>query len=76
MNSSFQVLVSSERQSHNRTSRDPEDYRIIPETLFRVSDLVTNYTAIGTRYGLSFVTEDTGYTSQVRMFVLCRSGDD
>jgi hypothetical protein len=56
-------LVQSGSQSSEM--REPEDHRVVVETLIRISDLLKDYKALKRRYGLSLVSDDPGVVSQV-----------
>jgi hypothetical protein len=57
------LLVESGSQASE--IREPEDHRIVLETLTRVSDLLKDYKQLKRRYGLSLVSDNPGTDHQV-----------
>lgn len=49
--------------------REPEDHRVVLETLIRISDLLKDYKALKKRYGLSLVSDDPNLVPQVGLSV-------
>jgi hypothetical protein len=57
--------ILDESRQRRQTPGDPDDYKIITETLFRISHLIADYKVLQNRYGLSLVTEDPTLAVQV-----------
>ena len=64
-------MLDESRQRRQRPG-DPDDYKIITETLFRISNLIADYQVLQNRYGLSLVTEDPIFAIQVPTIPLSR----
>lgn len=59
------ALLDGSRQRRQRPG-DSDDYKIITETLLRISGLITDYEALKNRCGLCLVTDDPTFAIQVR----------